>query len=198
MCRDEREAHAIAKRDQLCDAGIAGWIARAKGARSALLGLFEAISAIQAVGLGLRNMPRPSPIVDEAMSIVRAAIVDRRPEKWLGDLDALTHRTLDEGILSIEEAYVLDRCKFMVAVFRDIRDGLLSNRVGRLPRRIVNASRPSRLCRGNYQRAARGPRCGHYRTACSALRIAQRSAAGRRACRFRLSRIRHARSACDG
>src|ERR1700681_3646780 len=31
-----------------------GW-ARARGARSALLGLFEAISAIQAVGLGLRN-----------------------------------------------------------------------------------------------------------------------------------------------
>jgi len=113
-------------------------LARAKGARSPLLGLFEAISAIQAVGLGLRNMPGPSPIVDEAMAIVRAAIVDRHPEKWLGDLDALTHRTMDEGVLSIEEAYVLDRCKFMIAVFRDIRDGLLSNRVGRLPRRIVN------------------------------------------------------------
>lgn len=112
--------------------------ARAKGARSALLGLFEAISAIQAVGLGLRNMSAPSPIVDEAISIVRAAIVDWRPEKWLAGIDALTHRAIEEEILSIEEVYVLDRCKFMIGVFRDIRDGLLANRVGRLPRRIVN------------------------------------------------------------
>jgi uncharacterized membrane protein YccC len=114
--------------------------ARAKGARSALLGLFEAISAIQAVGLGLRNMCAPSPTVDEAISMVRAAIVDRRPEKWLADIDALTHRAVEEEILSIEEAYVMDRCKFMITVFRDIRDGLLANRVGRLPRRIVNLS----------------------------------------------------------
>ena len=112
--------------------------ARAKGARSALLGLFEAISAIQAVGLGLRNMSAASSIVDEAISIVRVAIVDRRPERWLADIDALTHRAVEGGIFSIDEAYALDRCKFVIEVFRDIRDGLLSNRVGRLPRRIVN------------------------------------------------------------
>ena len=113
-----------------------GW-ARAKGARSALLGLFEAISAIQAVGLGLRNMSAASSIVDEAIAIVRAAIADRHPGRWLRDIDALTHRAMEGELLSIEEAYVLDRCKFMIETFRDIRDGLLSNRIGRLPRRTV-------------------------------------------------------------
>jgi uncharacterized membrane protein YccC len=114
-----------------------GW-ARAKGARSALLGLFEAISAIQAVGLGLRNMSVASSIADEAVSIMRAAIVAQRPEKQLADIDALMHRAMEAGALNIEEAYVLDRCKFMIEVFRDIRDGLLSSRIGRLPRRSVS------------------------------------------------------------
>jgi uncharacterized membrane protein YccC len=115
-----------------------GW-ARAKGARSALLGLFEAITAIQAVGLGLRNMSSASLIVDEAISIMRAAIVAQRPEKRLADLEALMHQAIAEAF-SIDEAYFLDRCKFMIEVFRDIRDGLVSNRVGRLPRRSVSLS----------------------------------------------------------
>src|ERR1700680_630768 len=114
-----------------------GW-ARAKGARSALLGLFEAISAIQALGLGLRNLSASSSTVNEAISIMRAAIVAQRPEKRLIDLDALTHQAMEAEALSIDEAYVLDRCKFMIEVFRDIRDGLLSSRVGRLPRRVVS------------------------------------------------------------
>jgi len=114
-----------------------GW-ARAKGARSALLGLFEAISAIQAMGLGLRNMSAASSTVDNAISIVRASIVARSPEKRLVEIDALTQQALDAGALSIDEAYVLDRCKFMIEVFSDVRDGLLSNRVGRLPRRSVS------------------------------------------------------------
>jgi uncharacterized membrane protein YccC len=114
-----------------------GW-ARAKGARSALLGLFEAISAIQAMGLGLRNMSAASSTVDNAISIVRAAIVARSPEKRLVEIDALTQQALDAGALSIDEAYVLDRCKFMIEVFSDVRDGLLSNRVGRLPRRSAS------------------------------------------------------------
>src|ERR1700675_1537905 len=114
-----------------------GW-ARAKGARSALLGLFEAISAIQALGLGLRNMSAASSTIDEAISIMRAAIVAQRPEKRLSDIDALTHQAMEAQALSIDEAYVLDRCKFMIEVFRDIRDGLLSSRVGRLPRRVVS------------------------------------------------------------
>jgi uncharacterized membrane protein YccC len=114
-----------------------GW-ARAKGARSALLGLFEAISAIQAVGLGLRNLSSASSTVDNAIFIMRTAIVAQRPEKRLADIDALTHRAMEAGVLNIEEAYVLDRCKFMIEVFRDIRDGLLSSRVGRLPRRSVS------------------------------------------------------------
>jgi uncharacterized membrane protein YccC len=114
-----------------------GW-ARAKGARSALLGLFEAISAIQAVGLGLRNMSAASSTVDDAISIMRKAIVAQRPEKRLADIDALTHQAMEARALTIDEAYVLDRCKFMIEVFRDIRDGLLSSRVGRLPRRSVS------------------------------------------------------------
>src|SRR3984957_10120522 len=114
-----------------------GW-ARAKAARSALLGLFEAISAIQAVGLGLRNMSAASSTVDDAISIMRAAIVSQHPEKRIADLDALMHQAMEAEALSIDEAFVLDRCKFMIKVFRDIRDGLLSNRVGRLPRRFVS------------------------------------------------------------
>jgi uncharacterized membrane protein YccC len=114
-----------------------GW-ARAKGARSALLGLFEAISAIQAMGLGLRNMSAASSTVDTAISIVRAAIVAQRPEKRLADIDALTQQAMEAESISIDEAYVLDRCKFMIEVFSDIRDGLLSGRVGRLPRRSVS------------------------------------------------------------
>jgi uncharacterized membrane protein YccC len=114
-----------------------GW-ARAKGARSALLGLFEAISAIQAVGLGLYNMSAASSTVDRAISIVRAAIVAQRTEKRLTDIDALMQEAMEAESLSIDEAYVLDRCKFMIEVFSDIRDGLLSSRVGRLPRRSVS------------------------------------------------------------
>src|ERR1700737_3480943 len=108
-----------------------GW-ARAKGVRSALLGLFEAISAIQAIGLGLRNMSAASSTVDSAISIMRAAIVAQRPEKRLADIDALTHRAMEAEVLAIDEAFVLVRSKFMIEVFRDIRDGLLSSRVGRL------------------------------------------------------------------
>jgi len=85
-----------------------GW-ARAKGARSALLGLFEAISAIQAVGLGLRNMSVASSTVDDAISIMRAAIVAQRPEKRLAEIDALMHQAMEAEALSIDEAYVLDR-----------------------------------------------------------------------------------------
>jgi uncharacterized membrane protein YccC len=114
-----------------------GW-ARAKGARSALLGLFEAISAIQAIGLGLRNMSAASSTVDSAISIVHAAIVSQRPKKRLADIDAVTQQAMEAESLSIDEAYILDRCKFMIEVFSDIRDGLLSNRVGQLPRRSAS------------------------------------------------------------
>jgi uncharacterized membrane protein YccC len=69
---------------------------------------------------------------------MRAAIVAQRPEKRLADMDALMLQAMEAGDLSIDEAFVLDRCKFMIEVFRDIRDGLLSSRVGRLPRRSVS------------------------------------------------------------
>jgi uncharacterized membrane protein YccC len=113
-----------------------GWV-RAKGARSALLGLFEAISAIQALGLGLQNVAGASSTVDDAISFMRGAIMAQRPEGRLADIDALTHHAMEAESLSIDEAYVLDRSRFMLEVFRDVRDGLLSSRVGRLPRRSV-------------------------------------------------------------
>ena len=73
-------------------------------------------------------------------SIMRAAIVAQRPETRLADLEALMHQAMEAEALSVDEAYVLDRCKFVIEVFRDIRDGLVSNRVGRLPRRSVGLS----------------------------------------------------------
>src|ERR1700719_655637 len=90
-----------------------GW-ARAKAARCALLGLFEAIFAVQAVGLGLRNMSAASSAVDDAISIMRVAIVSQHPEKWLADLEALMHQAMEAEAVSIDEAFVLDRCKFMI------------------------------------------------------------------------------------
>src|SRR6202045_1750018 len=149
-----------------------GW-ARAKGARSALLGLFEAISAIQAIGLGLRNSSAASSTVDNAISIVRAAIVAQRPEKRLADIDALMHQAMEAEALSIDEAYVLDRCKFMIEVFRDIRDGLLSNRAGRLPRRFVSPSCSPGLYCGHSQWGARRSRDRHRRITCGPVRTAR-------------------------
>jgi hypothetical protein len=73
-----------------------GW-ARAKGARSALLGLFEAIFATQAVGLGLRNMSTASSTVDDAISIMRVAIVSQHPEKRLPDNGCLILTHLRTG-----------------------------------------------------------------------------------------------------
>jgi uncharacterized membrane protein YccC len=116
-----------------------GWI-RAKGAKSALLGLLEAVSAIQALGLGLQNMSMASATVDKAIATMREAIVSQRPERRLADIDDLILRAMEAATPSIEGLYILDRCRFMIEVFGHIRDGLLSNRVGRLPRRFVSLS----------------------------------------------------------
>ena len=116
---------------------LPGGQARAKGARSALLGLFEMLSAVQAVGLGLQQLTGASTIVDEGMAITRDAIHLQRPETRLNAFDAISLKALQAGTLALEEAYALDRLRSMIEVFGDVRDGLLSMRTGRNPRRMV-------------------------------------------------------------
>ncbi len=110
---------------------------RAKGGRSALLGLFEMISASQAVGIGLSQLHHPSKVVDEAIALLREALRRQTPERCLADLDALTSPALGSGSLSIAEAYVLERIRFTVETMGGVRDGMRSLRLGRRPRRDV-------------------------------------------------------------
>ena len=112
--------------------------ARAKGAKSALLGLFELISISQAVAIGLQHIDRPSAIVDEAVAIARKALRLQAPEKCVPHLDALALPALEAGSLSIEEAFVLDRLHFMIETLGNIRDGLRALRIGKPPRRNVS------------------------------------------------------------
>ncbi len=110
---------------------------RAKGGRSALLGLFEMISAIQAMGTGLSHLRHPSAIVDDALAILRGALRLQTPERCLSDLDALTSPAIEAGSVSIEEAFVLDRVRFTIETMGNVRDGMRSLRLGRRPRRDV-------------------------------------------------------------
>ena len=111
--------------------------ARAKGARSALLALFEMISASQAVGAGLAKLDQPSVVVDEALVILRKALRLQSPEKCLGAIEALISPSIATGSLSIVEAFVLDRVVFMVECLGNLRDGTRSLRMGWRPRRDV-------------------------------------------------------------
>jgi uncharacterized membrane protein YccC len=108
------------------------------GARSALLGLFELLTVIQAVGLGLERAGQDSPVVEAAVAILRRALHLQRPERLLPEIDALAAPRLAVGSLALEEAYVLDRMRFMITVLGDVRDGLKSVRAGRLPRRVAD------------------------------------------------------------
>ena len=110
---------------------------RAAGARSTLLGLFEMISSIQAVGAGLQRVTIVSPTLDAATAIVKRALRSQRPERVRDELDDLTLRGLASGGLTMEEAAVLDRMRFLITTFGDVRDGLKSVRTGLAPRRIV-------------------------------------------------------------
>ena len=112
--------------------------ARAKGARSALLGLFEMMTACQAVGAGLNHVDPASPIVDDVVAIGRKALAIQRPDRCLPELDGLALPAIASGRLSIEEAFLLDRMRFMIEVMSDVRDGLRSVRSGRPPRRTVS------------------------------------------------------------
>ena len=109
--------------------------ARARGARSALLGLFELMTASQALGLGLSHLTRKSHVVDDAVELCRAALRLQRPASCLAALDGIMEPAIAAGTLSIEEAYVLDRVRFLIEVLGDVRDGLKSARTGRWPKR---------------------------------------------------------------
>ena len=112
-------------------------LARARGARSALLGLFEMISAIQAVGAGLRSLDRPSAVVDEAVATARKALHLQAPGRCKPALEAVTLRAVEAGTLSMPEAFVLDRLFFMIETFDHVRDGLRSLKTGRRPQRTL-------------------------------------------------------------
>ncbi len=111
--------------------------ARAKGGRSALLGLFEMISAIQAVGIGLQHLDGSTEIVDEALAITRKALRIQNPEKCTPALQAIMLPAIEAGQLSMPEAYLFDRLLFMIETLGNVRDGLRSLRMGWVPCRAV-------------------------------------------------------------
>ena len=111
--------------------------ARARGARSALVGLFETISAIQAVGAGLGNLKRPSAIVDEALVVVKKGLRNQDTEKYQLEIDALVRPAIAAGTLAMEEAFVLERLQFLLLCMGHVRDGMRSLRMGWQPRRKV-------------------------------------------------------------
>jgi len=111
--------------------------ARAAGGRSALLGLMEALTAIEAVGAGLGQLDTTSPLIAKALDIARSAIKLQTPEKLLPAFDALTLETLQADKVSLEDAYVIDRLRFLIVTIGDIRDGLRALRNGTEPRRFV-------------------------------------------------------------
>ena len=110
---------------------------RAKGARSALLGLFETLTAIQAVGAGLDRLTEPSQIVDQAAAIARRALKVQDPEKRQRELEALARPAIQAGTLTMGEAYVLERLHFMLLCLGHVRDGMRALRMGWAPRRDV-------------------------------------------------------------
>ena len=109
--------------------------ARAAGARSALLGLFESISAIQAVAVGLATVGPVSPAGAAAMALTKRAIHRQRPEACLPAFDDATVAALRAGAMPVEDAFLLDRLRFLITTIGDVRDGMRSLRLGRWPRR---------------------------------------------------------------
>lgn len=110
---------------------------RAAGARSALLGLFEAVTAVQAVGTGLGKMTGPSQIVEEAIAATQRALLLDEPDQHRPVMEAMMSHGLDRRALALEEAYVLDRLCFLLTTFGDVGDGLRSLCTGRKTRRNV-------------------------------------------------------------
>jgi uncharacterized membrane protein YccC len=109
--------------------------ARSAGGRSALLGLFESITAIEAVGFSLSQIEKPSPLILEAVGLTQVAIRQQEPERSLPALDAMTLNALHATSIRIEEAHILDRLRFLITTMGNVRDGLRSLRFGLQPRR---------------------------------------------------------------
>lgn len=114
--------------------------ARASGGRSALLALLEMLSASQAVGAGLENLTGDTDLIDRALEIARKALHSQKPTNYNADLEKLTLDKLATGQVSPAEAHVLDRLHFMIDSLGYLRDGLLSLRTGRRPRRVATLS----------------------------------------------------------
>ena len=112
--------------------------ARARGARSALLGLFEMISAIQAVGAGLDHLDDRSETVEQGIALTREALRLQAPERRYAALEALARDAIAAGTLSMPEAFVLDRLLVLVETCGLVRDGQRSQRLGSQPRRDVS------------------------------------------------------------
>jgi uncharacterized membrane protein YccC len=111
--------------------------ARAAGGRSALLGLFEALSAIQAVGVGLSHVTQLSPVLVEAIELTQKAIGLQEPERCLPQFDALCLSALQTHNVAIENAHLLDRLRALITTLGDVRDGARAMRIGRWPRRVA-------------------------------------------------------------
>ena len=110
---------------------------RARGARSALLALFDMIGAINAISVGMQQLDTRSPTIERAREIMRRALARQHPERELAALEACTREAITDDTLSLEEAFVLDRADFMIDVLADLRDGLRAFRTARRPRRDV-------------------------------------------------------------
>jgi uncharacterized membrane protein YccC len=109
--------------------------ARAAGARSALLGLFESISAIEAVGYGLSQIENDSPLIIEAIALTQKAIGHQKPEKFIAAFDDMTLTAVKSGTIQIAEAHLLDRLRFLITTLSNVRNGLRALRFGFLPSR---------------------------------------------------------------
>ena len=111
--------------------------ARAAGGRSALLGLLELITAIEAVGAGLSQVQEPSSCVAHAIDITQTAIRAEKPDDYLPAFDAITLNALQTGTIRIEDAFLHDRMRFLIQTIANVRDGLLSLDTGCWPCRRV-------------------------------------------------------------
>ena len=101
---------------------------RAAGGRSALLGLYEAITAVQAVGVGLGHAGPLGRPVSDATALARSAIRRQEPERCLARFDELALEALRSGSLRVEDAHLLDRLRALITTMGDIREARLDAR----------------------------------------------------------------------
>ena len=114
-----------------------GGSARARGARSALLSLYQMLGATNAMAVGMQHLQAPSAVIDRTRGLVGRALRLQHPQTCLSALDALTREAVASDGLSLEEAFVLDRSRYVIEILSDLRDGLRALRTARRPRRDV-------------------------------------------------------------